>query len=702
MKVSYKWLQAYFDVSLPTPSILADLFTFHSFEVEGIEEDVIDVKILPDRAHYCLSHAGIAEEISVLTGLIRKDEKKERLGIIYGVDVPVSSSQSLVSGNAIPKVTIEDPLFCRRFTGRYVTNLGANTNSVSSAPSAWMGDFLSAVGSRAISPIVDATNFVMFDIGQPLHAFDADKIEGDIVIRAAKDGEKIVLLDGKEYTLTTEDHVIADAVGPLDIAGVKGGKRAEVSATTKNLLLTSANFNPTAVRRTSTRLNLRNEASKRFENEITPELAPLGMRNLSALIYTLFPKAEFGPVLDIYPTKAVQTIIELDPAYISTRLGISIPDTDIQKILERFGIAVTKMSAADTTAHGMGTPVALWKLTIPFHRLDLTIPEDIVEEVGRIHGYEHIKGTVPSTDKTPVVMPTFYCNQKIRSILAPLGFSEVYLHTLVPKGDIEVAYPLASDKAALRTTLTAGMAKCLEQNVHNADLLGLSAIQIFEIGKVFNKVARKSGGAEKTGNTTSAEVSEESLVLSLGCSQVKKIKGVDGKLLINKAIEKLSADLGVDIPIKSLLSTGSNAVCEIGLEPIIAHLIKKGIPTTYDARTPAQSTMVIFKPFSSYPFIVRDIAIFVPEQNDSGSGAESSQGSQGEVWAEIERGIIDGQAKELLARHSLFDTFKKDGKISYAFRLIFQSMDRTLTDTETNAIMEKIYARIAAKNWQVR
>jgi phenylalanyl-tRNA synthetase beta chain len=270
MKVSRNWLQTYFYSEIPAVDKLSELFTFHSFEVEGVEkieakgkapEDfVMDVKILPDRAHYCLSHRGVAEEVHVITGMpLKKDRDTGK---------PPEGNRMI----ATPKIIIEDNNFCRRYMGRRVEGV-----KVSESPE-WMEKYLEAIGERSINNIVDASNIIMFDIGQPLHIFDADKVRGEIKVRAAHEGEKILLLDGKEVTLKSNDFVVSDDEGPLAIAGVKGGKRAGITAETKNIIIESANFDPTAVRRTSTELNLRNESSKRFENEITPDhdIGPCG------------------------------------------------------------------------------------------------------------------------------------------------------------------------------------------------------------------------------------------------------------------------------------------------------------------------------------------------------------------------------------------------------------------------------------------
>ncbi len=661
MKISYNWLQNYFEKPLPSPEKLKDIFDFHSLEVEGFDETldksekvietVFDIKVLSDRAHFMLSYEGIAKDLSVL------------------LNIPLKKSEILPPPpqtiKIAPKITITDDNFCRRYIGQYVEGI-----TVSKSPT-WIKTYLESIGARSINSIVDATNITMFNIGQPMHAFDADKVKGNIVVRSAKDGEKITLLDGAEITLKADDHVIADTEGALAIAGVKGGKRAEVSMSTTKIIIESANFNPTIVRRTSTLLNLRNESSKRFENEITPELAIQGMNEMTALVKELCPQAQFGPVVDIYPTKAQQTVIVFNPAYLEERLGVKIPESEVKNILERSGIIIDK-----------GSP-NLWNLTIPFKRLDLVIPEDIIEEVGRAYGLEYITGILPPKTKKPVeVLPTYYIAEKIKNSLVGIGFSEVSLYTLVSKGDIETSYPLARDKAFLRKNLTDNMIACVEKNSLNADLIGLEAVKVFEIGHVFSK-------------DMSAHEGGETVSLAIGFAQIKKVKGFKSDVYINVCLDGLSADLGISImPRPQIILKGNYSVCEINL----TELVKSFKPSmSYSDLNFGSTSENRYKKISSYPFMVRDIAVFVPD------GVKDST-----VWEVVQQGISESKADELLVHHALFDTFKKDGKISYAFRLVFQSMERTLTDDEANEIMKKIYAGIksqpaqAGKGWEVR
>ncbi len=648
MKISRNWLQTYFDKEIPTADKLAELFTFHAFEVEGIEEIkksgdtendvVLDVKVLPDRAHYALSHRGIAGEISSLTEL----EVRERY---VGPIEPNSPDK--------PEIVIKNPDFCRRYTARTVSIGKMPTESP-----IWLKNALGSTGQRSINPIVDITNYVMYDIGQPLHAFDADKVKGSLTVRPANEGEKIVLLDGREITLTTEDSVIADEEGPLVVAGAKGGKRAEISDSTTRIIIESANFHPTKVRRTSTKYDIRSDSSKRFENEITPELAIHGMNNVSGLIKEMVPEAKFGPVVDNYPDKVKQTVFDFDPAYLKERLGIEIPLDRAKEILRSMNIEIKESGAG-------------WNLTIPYERLDLVMREDIVEEVGRIYGYDKVIGVLPpKNDSQSQILPDFFVAEKIKSTLIALGYSEVSLYSLVEEGHVETAKPLARDKAFARNNLSKGMIACVERNALNADLLGLNIIKIFEIGRIFTEDAEK-------------------VHLVLGVSIIKKIKGVKAENVIDEALKVLEKELGMEIKGKTMTNKlGNVSVLELDLEPIVKSF-KAEISAENLGLEPVSTNR--YKRFSLYPFIVRDVAVFVPE-----SVADTK------VWEVIKGEIGEANVEDLLTRHALFDTFKKDGRVSYAFRMIFQSMEETLTDEEINTVMEVVYSGLKKEGWEVR
>jgi len=647
MKVSHNWLQTYFEKPIPKATELAELFNFHAFEVEGVEtlegNSVLDVKVLPDRAHYALSHLGIAREVSVIAGIPLKNNR-----IPQGPEATLTKSV---------EVRIEDARFCRRYMARYA-EIPRVTESNPHASA-----MLASIGQRAINSIVDATNIVMFDCGQPLHIFDADKVVGTIVVRSAKEGEKILLLDSvagadREVALLATDYVIADDEGPIAIAGVKGGKRAGVTAGTKHLIIESASFDPTSVRRTSTRLNLRSESSKRYENEITPELTATGMNDVCALILHNIPDAVFGPIVDTYPTKQVQTVIDFDPTYIAERLGVTVPLRDAQSILEKLGIGVVEKGTS-------------WHLTIPHERLDLTDPVDIVEEIGRIYGYDKVVSVLPP--QLPDVVPmdkTFYWSEYLKTLITSLGFSEVQTYTLVSKGCFEVAYPLASNKSALRERMSPQTIESLTLNTHNAELLGLEAVKVFEIGKVFPKSGEKTS-------------------LVLGVTQIKKKKGVTAESILKEAITQVEKLSGASIEAR-IEVVGNSAIAEttIAMRDGVDTPVFKGLISDLDFKI---LTGRKYTPYSRYPFITRDIALFAPLGTD-------------EV---VVRGVIQESltrsAKKLVVRGpDCFDRFEKGDKKSFAFRMIFQSFDRTLSDEEVSGFMETLYTDVRAQGWEVR
>lgn len=617
MLISYNWLQTYFKKKLPPAKKVAEILTFTAFEVESVEKKsndfVLDVKVLPDRACYALSHRGIAGELAAAKP-----------------DFEISSIPHLQTSDICKlkslKIKIEDPADCRRYIGRRVEHVavGLLQNEIT--------EKLTAIGQRSINNIVDAANFVMFDMGQPLHAFDADQVKGVIQIRRAEKGEKIITLDEKEIILTPDILIIADDEGPLAIAGIKGGKRAEVTEQTQNLILESANFNPTLIRKTARKLNLQTDASKRFESEISPTIAETAINELSALITELSSTAKFGPLTDEYPKLIKPRIIKISSDFVGKKLGVKISEKEINAILARLGIVNS---------------------IIPVERLDLQIPEDLVEEIGRLYGYDKIPAEkLPAVKTNSAINKNFYWENRVRQILIELGFSEIMTSSFRPRGDWEIEKPLASDKAFLRTQLADQLAVSLKLNTHNAPLLGLKKVKIFEIGKVFPK------GGEET---------------HLALNDFVETNTVLEKILGEKIIGQVYGD-----------------ILEINLD-----LLLEKLPEPKTERTERLNLSVLqglafrFQQISPYPFIVRDIAVFVPANI-----------SANKLWQVIEKGI--GQEKKLLANYYLFDEYQKTDKKSLAFRLVFQAPDRTLTDVETNKIMERITAVVSKNGWQVR
>ncbi|MCU0660569.1 MAG: phenylalanine--tRNA ligase subunit beta [Candidatus Pacebacteria bacterium] len=632
MKISYNWLKSYFKDPLPSPEKLAELFTFRFAEVESIEsvgeDTVLDVKVLPDRAHYALCHQGIAIETSAIMGLpLAIPEYVPKIG----------------TDKKVP-VNIENSTLCRRYTARYIHNV-----TVQESPD-WLKERLATIGQRPINSIVDVANFIMFDMGQPLHAFDADKVEGTITVRMALSGEQITTLDGKEVLLSPEVLVIADALGPLAIAGIKGGKRAEVDSATKNIILEAAHFDPAYIRKASGILGIRTDSSKRFENEITPEWAAPGSDLTAALIGELSPDSVVGEISDLYTVKDARRTIVFDPAFAVSMLGETIDSATMANIFSALGIVATKKGE-------------LYTLAIPPERLDLTTPEDVAEEIGRLYGYENIPPIAPP--KLPhalAPLKSIYYEEKIRDALVTEGYSEIFTYSFMKSGVLEIEKSLASDKNFLRAGLRSNMAEALEKNGYNADLLGLDDIKIFEIGKTFN-------------------ADGEHTKVCVGVRKLKKQKGVTSKTILEEMLAKLpELDLSF-----SITESGMDTIAEAELS--VATLPEA---LSWGLKPYIQNT-VAYKKISSYPFIVRDIAMFVPVDTSEDAIAT----------------VLRSEAGELLANLRLFDIFTKtfpDGtqKTSYGFRLVFQSYEKTLSDEEANAIMSGIHATVVTKGWEVR
>ncbi len=641
MIFSFNKLKEYFDGDMPSAEEIAQKLNFQAFEVECMEkvnkDTIIDLDILPDRACYALSHRGIAREIASGFNLKLKDDNFEKV---------LPNSKREIS------ITIEDSDLCPRYIGRVIDNVEIKESTEKEK------EFLNSLEQRSVNNIVDILNVLMFEIGQPMHAFDADKVKGGIVVRLAKVGEKMATLDDKTLILSSDMLVIADDEGPIALAGVKGGKRAEVMGGTKRIILESASFNSTSVRRTSSALNLRTDASKRFENKVTPHLAEEAMERATKMILDAISGSSAGYICDNYPDPEDKREVKVDPEFISSVLGVDISTEEIVAILENLRLNVENLSNK-------------LSITIPYERYDLYTPEDIVEEVGRIYGYEKVEGQIPFDKKNPdKVNKEFYYSEKIKDFLVNKGFSEVYLYTFRSEGDIEVKKSMASDKNFLRVDLSSGIGECLIFNNRYADLLGLDQIKIFEIGKVF-----RSDGIE-------------SLNFSCGIKNSKKKKNKEVEEL-KGVIYELNKELGVDI--KTEFKEGEyGALFDVDLEEV---LNKFPTPQNYDnLELSYRRSDVKVKKVSPYPFVLRDIAVFIPENSSKEDLLD----------------IIKKESRELLVNTKLFDIFEKefeDGKkkTSYAYRLVFQSFEKTLSDEEVNEIMDRIEKVMnSKKGWEVR
>lgn len=632
----------------------------HSFETKVLREIrpssgsldfILDIDVLPNRAHDCFSHLGMAKEISCLFNLLLKKERQANFKVIKN------------KARDYLKLEVKEPDLCRRYIAGIITGI-----KVGPSPS-WLEERLTAVGQRPINNIVDAANYVMFEMGQPLHTFDMDKVNpAEIIVRKAIKGEKITTLDNKNYELGEDMLVIADSKLPLAIAGIKGGKKAEIDKKTKNIIIESANFEPSNIRSTSKKLGLATGASVGFENEISPALAPLAMDRIMNLIQEVAGGKRVVDRIDFYSKKTAGSRISFKTSDVSKLLGVEINEKKIISILNRLGVKTKKTKGAIIA-------------DCPAERLDLEIKEDIIEEIARVFGYQKISSKIPEGLLIPVKRSdNYFYGDIIRNILAGAGFSEVYNYPFSPIGEIEIENPIAEDKKCLKTNLIDGLMDNVRRNFRYFD-----DVKIFEIGKIFRKPG-KSFEADKIGV-------EERTMLAGVISRENPEKQSEEFIEIKGVIEMLLSKLGIsDFWFTAAVGgAGIPKIADIKIgDEIIGMLGLNYFEINLEKLVELASEEMEYRPISKYPAVIRDIAILVPPKT--------------KVIDVLD--IIENTAGGLLIDTDLFDIYEGEGlegRKNLAFHLIFQSNEKTLSDKEVNALMDKIIKALEQKpEWRIR
>lgn len=637
MKLHYEWLQTFFENgALPSASDIEQKLMFHAYEVEGVEEvngvPVIDIDVLPNRAADSLSHRGIAREISTIFDIPMKSD-------------PLREALELALELHTARVTLSGNDSCSYYIAARINGVKVKESPV------WLKERLESLGQKSINNVVDATNYVLFDLGRPTHVFDAKKFAGDtphIGTRLARDKEKITLLGGDEIELTNTMTVITDATAdvPVAVGGIKGGTHAEVDATTTDIIIETANFNPTQTRLTAQALKLRTDASARFENNMADELADYGAAATVKLILDI-AGGELAGYTATGEKHTDSVPVTVSAARVSKLLGANIDEATIENIFERLQFSYTKEGD-------------IYTVTAPFERRDIRIAEDVIEEVGRVYGYNNIASTQLGTPERIVeINQKFAYIEKVREALASLGYTEVYLYSLRDSGEVKLLNSLASDKDHLRANLRDGVTEALERNMRNAPLLGMhDAVRIFEVGDVFTKAG---------------EALHVCVGVSVAGTKKKEARETEEIMKVHSALE---GALGVALP------QPAGGILEFNLDKVI----EQGEPQAEYAKGPTVGDMQ-YTPASAYPFVLRDIAVWVPSA----------------THAEDVAALIEKHGGELLQRIDLFDEFEKDGNTSYAFHLVFQSGEKTLTDVEVGEIMADIEADIIShEGWEAR
>jgi phenylalanyl-tRNA synthetase beta chain len=465
MKVLYNWLKEF----VPLEESAADLrarLSLAGVAIDSIEESaagpVLDAEITANRPD-CLGHYGMAREIAAI---YRRALQPVQPKLMESAETAASAT----------RVEIESPDLCGRYTARVLRGV-----KVQPSPD-WLRQRLEAIGQNSINNVVDVTNYVMFELGQPLHAFDLDKLhERRIVIRRARPGEKMRTLDGAERALTKETCVIADASRAVAVAGVMGGADSEISFASRNLLIESAWFDPVSIRRTSKTLGLRTEASYRFERGADPEMAERASRRAVELIQQFGGGEILAGVVDVYPRRELPLALEFSRRELLRVMGADVADRDIEEILAALGFSPVRTDSA-----------GVWNCTQPSWRSDVTRGIDLIEEVARHYGFDKFPARFPPAKKPARRLPHAQAHDRLRERVLALGYQEIVEIPLVDSRRDEmfraagvapamIGNPLAENASLMRSTGIVSMLSALEWNLNH----GQRNLRLFETGKAY-------------------------------------------------------------------------------------------------------------------------------------------------------------------------------------------------------------------------
>jgi phenylalanyl-tRNA synthetase beta chain len=468
MLISYKWLSEITPTRL-NPQELRERLTMVGLAIDAVEthdsDSVLDVEV-PSNRPDCLSHVGIAREVSVIEHI--------KLQMPAGKK-PATEGQT----EKLTAVKIDDEVLCPRYAARLVRGV-----KIGPSP-AWLVERLEAIGQRPINNVADITNYVLHELGQPLHAFDLHKLTGRrIVVRRAAGGEKLRTLDGVERSLTTEMLVIADAERPVALAGIMGGEDSEISNSTTDVLLESAYFNPDSVRRTARALGMDTEASRRFERGADCENVLRAQERCIELICELAGGVATENALDVYPRPMLPRVVSLRPERVQQLTSLSVAPAEMKRILIGLGFAALSESAGETD------------FTVPSWRVDVEQEEDLVEEVARHTGYDLIGAELPPASAAGEYQPTEMKQRLLRRALNASGFYEAINFSFVPEQDqielippfvgqyvsqAELKNPIIEDASRMRLTLLPGLLNSVRHNLNH----GSRDVRLFELGQVF-------------------------------------------------------------------------------------------------------------------------------------------------------------------------------------------------------------------------
>jgi phenylalanyl-tRNA synthetase beta chain len=619
---------------------------------------ILDLEITSNRPDW-LSHLGVAREIRAFTGAVVTPP-----AITVG---PQSADES----RAVTRASDRCPFYSV-----------VRISGVQVAPSpAWLKARLEACGLRAINNIVDVTNFVMMELGQPLHAFDAAKVNGGIQVRLANPNERLLTLDGQDLELRSDDLVIADAASPLALAGIMGGELSGVTNGTTDVLLESALFDAPAIRKTARKLGLQTDSSYRFERGVDPGMVLIASARAAQLIVEIAGGAIEPATITAGTLPPPATPVNLRGDRCRTLLGMPIADEEIRQCLTRLGLVELPPFAAG---------VQQWQA--PTWRADLTREVDLIEEVVRIAGIERVPGQVRAIPSASSRADVAYDEMmRVRQTLAGLGFSEARTSTLVSRtvGDskfiLEVRNPLGDDQSALRSSLIDGLIPAMERNLNQ----GASSIRIFEVGRIF-----KAAEEEELSTVAMAITGLRTMESWHGKSETSMdlfdLKGVvevlvQGAILAPATDSRLAACWEIQLAgfvagVIGILPPSAARAMNARSAVVVAEIRLDAIATSAEQR-------IKFAPLAKFPATVRDLAVVAPLDLPCSEITT--------VWAD---------AKEpLLVQVEVFDVFTDPSgdklpadRKSLAFSLTFRAPERTLTSEEVSGSFERL--KVALKS----
>ncbi|UCH33993.1 MAG: phenylalanine--tRNA ligase subunit beta [Armatimonadota bacterium] len=686
MKVPYSWLKEFVSVEA-APEEVGRRLTMVGLEVEGIEEVgddfVLDVQPTSNRGD-CLSILGVAREVAAAFDLPLTPP-------------PIEMQEQGEAAEALASVRIDDPDLCPRYSARVVTGVEVKT----SPP--WMIHRLLRCGMRPINIVVDATNYVMLEMGQPLHAFDCDLIKPDaegraaIIVRTAQEGEPLTTLDGVERTLGAGVLVIADPERAVALAGVMGGANTEVSWSTTRVLLESAHFDRVSIRRTRKALELDTEASYRFERVVDPGGTAAAVDRVAALIADASGGEVAPGVVDAYPKVVLPVTIELRPKRANQLLGTRLSKSRMASLLRRLHLDVEAGKAL--------------RVTCPTYRPDLQAEIDLVEEVARVHGYDNIPATVTRAAAAPGRQaPELEFDLRAKAALMACGLNEAMSYTLTDAGvfdrlhlpvghpvrrALRVKNPKSEEYTTLRTTMLDSMFSALAHNCRR----GVTDVQLFEVGRVYLPCGE--GELPREQRTVGIAVmgsswtSRWSLDPASARADFYSLKGI---------VEEFARTMCGNVPQFEPLShpslrEGQTAAAVLDGErigmlgapsgPVRAHYdLPDGAHVAeinLDALRRRAGKAAQSRRLSRYPAVRRDIALIIPG---------------GVTATEVEQ-VIAGHAGDNLERVDLFDVYRGQqvprGYKSIAYSLAFRHPERTLTDEEVDGALTNIRDALRAE-----